>query len=205
MKKLLALFAIGILLFACSENSNLVDPQHSTNSTITSQKTSTFNWISTPSTKGSKFIGLDQAEGEQVVDLTVGGTVTANFVSLDGSKTISATLHVPAGALANTPSLRFYMLADNDKLSIQFLPHPTVFDIPITMDLEYTGVDLSGINPSSVYFAYLDNDMTSWVIPNEKIFVDKSTGTLRITGGEIPHFSEYGFVRKDSTGTGGGE
>ncbi|MCX6168346.1 MAG: hypothetical protein NTX65_03335 [Ignavibacteriales bacterium] len=202
MKRLLALFAIGILFYACSENSNLVDPQQ--NSTISPrQSKSSVAWLTNASSKSGKFIGLDQATGEQVIDLTVGGDVTANFVSEDGLKTISATLHVPAGALANTPSLHFYMTADNDKLSIQFLPHPTIFDIPITMDLEYTGVDLTGIDAQTVYFAYLDNDMTSWVIPNEKIFVDKNTGTLRITGGEIPHFSEYGFVRRtdDSTGT----
>ena len=196
MKKLLAIFALGFLFFACSENSNLVDPQHSTN-TISSQKTSTFNWISTPSAKGSKFIGLDQAEGEQVVDLTVGGDVTANFVSVDGSKTISATLHVPAGALANTPSLRFYMLVDNDRLTIQFQPHPTFFDIPLTLDLEYTGIDLTGINPQSIYFAYLDDPTTGFIIDNDHIYTNVNTGTIRITGGEIPHFSEYGFVRKD--------
>ncbi|MCX6168343.1 MAG: hypothetical protein NTX65_03320 [Ignavibacteriales bacterium] len=202
MKKLLALFALGFLFYACSENSNLVDPQQ--NSTISpKQSKSSVAWLTNTSSKSGKFIGLDQANGEQVIDLTVGGDVTANFVSADGQKTISATLHVPAGAVANRPSLHFQMAVDNDKLTVEFLPHPTVFDIPLTMDLEYTGVDLSGINPSTIYFAYLDNDMTSWVIPNEKIYVNKSTGTLRITGGEIPHFSEYGFVRKtdDSTGT----
>ena len=195
MKRLLSLFAIGILFFACSENTNLVDPvdQHSNNGSI-SPKT-TLNWLSTPSTKGSKFIGLDQAQAEKVIDLTVGGDVTVNYVSADGKKTISATLHVPAGALKDTPTLNFYMLVDNDKLSIKFQPHPTFFDIPLTLDLEYTGIDLTGIDAKTIYFAYLDDPTTGFIITNDHIFTDMSTGTIRIVGGEIPHFSEYGFVR----------
>jgi hypothetical protein len=152
--------------------------------------------------KGSNFIGLDQATGEQVIDLNVGGEFSANFVSSDGMKTISATLHVPAHALANTPSLRFYMLVDNDKLSIQFQPHPTYFDIPLSLDLEYTGIDLTGVNPATIYFAYLDDPNTGFIIENDHIYVDKTTGTIRISGGEIPHFSEYGFVRRDDDSTG---
>ncbi|MCX6168347.1 MAG: hypothetical protein NTX65_03340 [Ignavibacteriales bacterium] len=202
MKRLMALFAIGLLFYACSENTNLVDPLDQHNSTISPrQSKSSVAWLTNPSSKSNKFIGLDQANGLQVIDLTTGGDVTANFVSADGQKTISATLHVPAGALKNRPSLQFHMVVDNDQLTIQFQPHPTIFDIPLTMDLEYTGVDLTGIDAQTVYFAYLDNDMTSWVIPNEKIFVDKNTGTLRITGGEIPHFSEYGFVRRTDDST----
>jgi hypothetical protein len=205
MKRLLALFALGILIYACSENTNPVDPfNHQSN--ITQQSKTTTAWLTNNSSKsGGKFIGLDQANGEQVIDLSVGGDVSANFVSADGQKTMSATLHVPAHALSNTPNLRFHFQIDNDKLSIDFLPHPTYFDIPLSLDLEYTGVDLSGIDPKTITFAYLDTDMTSWVIPNEKIFVNKNSGTLRIVGGEIPHFSEYGFVRRDSTGTGGNE
>ena len=193
MKQIIALFAIGILFFACSENTNLVDPQNQ-NSNITATH-QTLNWLSTPSAKGSKFIGLDQAEAEKVIDLTVGGDVSANFVSADGMKTISATLHVPAGALKDTPTLRFYMLIDNDKLSIKFQPHPTFFDVPLTLDLEYTGIDLTGIDPTTIYFAYLDDPTTGFIITNDHIFTDVNTGTIRIVGGEIPHFSEYGFVR----------
>ena len=199
MKRLLALFAFGILFYACSENTNLVDPnQHNS---LTSQSKTTLSWLSSHMSKGSDFIGLDQATGEQVIDLTVGGDVTANFVSTDGKKTISATLHVPAGALANTPSLRFYMLVDNDKLSIQFQPHPTFFDIPLTLDLTYTGIDLTGVSPTGIYFAYLDDPNTGFIIDSDHITIDKGTGTISISGGEIPHFSEYGFVRRDSTVT----
>ncbi len=200
MKRLLALLTIGILFYACSQNTGPVDPtnQHSNNSFSTLSPKTSVSWITMPSTKAGKFIGLDQVQAEQVIDLKTGGQFSANFVSVDGKKTISATLYVPAGALANTPSLRFWMNVDNEKLSITFEPHPTYFDIPLTLDLEYTGVDLTGIDPKTVHFAYLDNDMTSWIIPNEMIYTNLSTGTLRITGGEIPHFSEYGFVRKDS-------
>jgi hypothetical protein len=87
------------------------------------------------------------------------------------------------------------MLVDNEKLSIKFEPHPTYFDIPLTLDLTYTGLNLSGIDPSKISFAYLDDPATGFVITNDHIFTDLSTGTLRITGGKIPHFSEYGFVR----------
>ena len=196
MKKLLALFAIGILFFACSENTNLVDPVDQHNSTLTTQSSQpTLNWLSTPSSKTGKFVGLDQVAGASFIDLSVGGDVKANFVSADGRKTISATLHVPAGALKDRKYLVFYMKIDNEKLSIKFLPHPITFDIPLKLDLEYTGLDLRGIDPGKIYFAYLDDPTTGFIISNKYIYTDVKTGTLRITGGEIPHFSEYGFVR----------
>ncbi|MHB9041262.1 MAG: hypothetical protein ACYC4T_11465 [Melioribacteraceae bacterium] len=196
MKKLLALFAIGILFFACSENTNLVDPVDQHNSTLTTQSPQpTLNWLSTPSTKTGKFVGLDQVAGVKMIDLSVGGDVKVNFVSADRKKTISATLHVPAGALKDRRYLVFYMLIDNEKLSIKFLPHPATFDIPLKLDLEYTGLDLRGIDPGKIYFAYLDDPTTGFIISNKYIYTDVRTGTLRITGGEIPHFSEYGFVR----------
>ena len=196
MKKLLALFAIGILFFACSENTNLVDPVDQHNSILTTQSSQpTLNWLSTPSTKTGKFVGLDQVAGVKMIDLSVGGDVKANFVSADRKKTISATLHVPAHALKDRRYLIFYMLIDNDKLSIKFLPHPTTFDIPLKLDLEYTGIDLRGIDPKKIYFAYLDDPTTGFIISNKYIDIEARTGTIRITGGEIPHFSEYGFVR----------
>jgi hypothetical protein len=196
MKQLLTLFAIGILFFACSENTNLVDPLDQHSSTLTTQSSQpTLNWLSTPSSKAGSFIGLDQVAGVNMVDLSEGGHVRANFVSRDGKKTITATLHVPPYALHDRHYLTFYMLIDNDKLSIKFLPHPTTFDIPLKLDLEYTGIDLTGIDPSTIYFAYLDDPTTDFIITNDHIYTDASTGTIRITGAEIPHFSEYGFVR----------
>jgi hypothetical protein len=151
--------------------------------------------MSLPSTKSSKFSGEIQVTGEQVIDLSTGGKVTAFYASKDFRTTIYAKLIVPRRALKNVASLRFYMLVDNEKLSIKFEPHPTYFDIPLTLDLEYTGLDLSGIDPSKISFAYLDNPATGFVITKNQILVDKRTGTLRIAGGKIPHFSEYGFVR----------
>ncbi len=195
MKKLLALFTIGILFFACSENNNLVDPLQNKSGVTAPSTQQSINWLSTPSTKGSKFTGMDQVAGVNFIDLSVGGHVRANFVSADGKKTISATLHVPAGALKDRKFLVFYMLIDNDKLSIKFLPHPTTFDIPLTLDLEYTGLDLRGVDPGKIYFAYLDDPTTGFIISNKDIYTDVRTGTIRIVGGEIPHFSEYGFVR----------
>ena len=195
MKKLLALFALGILLFACSENSNLVDPLDQHNGTLTQSPKTTLNWLSTPSSKSGNFIGLDQAAGMRMIDLSVGGDVRANFASADRKKTISATLHVPAGALKDRRYLTLYMLIDNNKLSIKFLPHPTTFNIPLKLDLQFTGIDLTGIDPKSIYFAYLDDPTTGFIITNDHIYIDRWTGTIKITGAEIPHFSEYGFVR----------
>ena len=203
MKKLLVLtFAISMLFFACSENTNMVDPldQHSNNSAPTIQPlTTNLTWFNLPPTKGSNFIGEDQVEKEKEINLSTGGKVEASWHNRDWSQTINATLRVPKRALINVPSLRFYMMVDNDRLSIKFEPHPTVFDIPLTLDLTYTGIDLTGVDPSTIYFAYLDDPTEGFVISNEHISINKNTGTLKITGGEIPHFSEYGFVRRDST------
>ncbi|PKL81455.1 MAG: hypothetical protein CVV24_15165 [Ignavibacteriae bacterium HGW-Ignavibacteriae-3] len=206
MKKILTLLIAGLFTFACSEKTGLVDPVDMNSGFRTSavqSEGSNLSWITVPSTKANSFV-MDQEAvmGFRLVDLKTGGSSSLNFVSQDGKRTISATLRVPAGALTGQNYFLFFMYADNDKLSIKFLPSPTLFNIPCTLDLEYTGIDLRGIDPSSIRFAYLDNPASGFVTSSSRIFTDVNTGTLRVTGAVIPHFSEYGFVRKDSTGGG---
>ncbi|MCX6168344.1 MAG: hypothetical protein NTX65_03325 [Ignavibacteriales bacterium] len=201
MKKLIASFAISIIFFACTENNNIVDPldQHSGSSSQTIQQLpKNVTWLSMPSTKGDIFIGNEQAEGQQKIDLKKGGTVTASWHKR-GGKEINAELIVPVGAKKDLNSLDFYMLVDNDNLSIKFEPHPTFFDIPLTLNLEFKGIDLTGIDPKEICFAYLDDPATGFVITNDQITIDVKDvkkATISISNIQIPHFSEYGFVRR---------
>ncbi len=209
MKRLLSLLTIGILFYACSENPSPVDPvdQHTAAASLTTYTEDTnLTWLTVPSTKASSFV-LDQeaVSGVKEIDLSVGGNVSVYYVSRDGKRTISANLSVPPKALKDRRSLKFYMTVDNVKLSIRFEPHPTNFDIPLSLDLEFTGIDLRGIDVSKIYFAYLDKPFPAssltdsrFGISNTPIYSDLRTGTLRVRGASIPHFSEYGFVRKDN-------
>ena len=53
---------------------------------------------------------------------------------------------------------------------------------------------LSGINPSTVKFAYLATNGSVQYAQHEGITVDLATGTLGVLKAKIPHFSRYGFI-----------
>ncbi|PKL81456.1 MAG: hypothetical protein CVV24_15170, partial [Ignavibacteriae bacterium HGW-Ignavibacteriae-3] len=114
-----------------------------------------------------------------------------------GGKEINAELIVPKGAKKDVQSLKFYMLVDNNNLTVKFEPHPTDFDIPLTLNLEFKGLDLTGINPDKIRFAYLDDPSTGFKVINGQIKVDIKKGNISVTDVNIDHFSQYGFVRKD--------
>ena len=69
-----------------------------------------------------------------------------------------------------------------------------VFNLSLTLNITYTGVNLSGINPSTVKFAYLATDGSVKYAANDGIVVDLATGKLQVVNAVIPHFSRYGFV-----------
>ena len=61
------------------------------------------------------------------------------------------------------------------------------------LSVEAKNFDLTGFDPNSIKFYYM-NDNGIWEeYPVYEIFVDVQWGTIRIIGAQIPHFSRYGI------------
>jgi hypothetical protein len=85
------------------------------------------------------------------------------------------------------------MILNNEIGTISFYPH-MVFKRPVHLDVMYSGIDLSGINPNSVDFIFQNYDGTTEQVEFDSIEMDESTGTIELDDAELTHFSRYGFV-----------
>ncbi len=85
------------------------------------------------------------------------------------------------------------MTADDEYCASTFQPGMS-FSKSGIYNISYTGVDLSGVNPSTVRFVYLKNDGTLEYPEHEGITVDFSIGKIAVKNAKLNHFSRYGFV-----------
>ena len=77
---------------------------------------------------------------------------------------------------------------------VVFEPHVPQFDIPAEYDLEISGLDLSGVDPSKVVFVYQAPNGDIETVSYDKMDVDVDKGVLKIKKALLPHFSRFGFV-----------
>ena len=81
-----------------------------------------------------------------------------------------------------------------DDAVVDLYPQMT-FDNPLNLNLTFSGLDLTGVNPSEVNFYYIDPDGNLEIAENDGITVDIANGTLSVKNAKIPHFSRYGFAK----------
>jgi hypothetical protein len=94
--------------------------------------------------------------------------------AFSGVKTISQTFNTGGAAMQFGPSMQF--------------------QAEVEYSYKITGVDVSGINPASLDFVYIDANGNMYPVEYESVSVDEATGMLEVVDAEIPHFSRYGFV-----------
>jgi len=126
-----------------------------------------------------------------------GGTInlTGLYIGLDlRIITVNATLTIPPAAFEGSKEIT--LTADWDTPGIICEP-AMEFDVPLTLDLLYIGVDVLGLlfNHSNVFFAYLGDDGTVKPCEYEGIDLDLLAGLLGVRKAKIEHFSRYGFSR----------
>lgn len=94
--------------------------------------------------------------------------------AFSGTKTISMTFNTGGAAMEFGPSMVF------------------------TDDVEYTyiisGLDLTGINPNTLDFVYIDASGNMYTVAYDYVTMDLATGMLKVKNAILPHFSRYGFV-----------
>lgn len=185
MKKIIYLFTIlPLLLIGCSDDAII-------SSDPVSQQTS-YRLIKLPVVEGMQVNTL--YSDSRSIDGSSGGTLSLQGSYTGGpfgNVTVSSRLEFPAGAFSGTKIIS--MTADDQYCASTFLPGIS-FSISGLFNITYTGVDLTGINPSTVKFVYLKNDGTLEYPSHEGITVDFNTGKISVKNVHLNHFSRYGFV-----------
>ena len=70
-----------------------------------------------------------------------------------------------------------------------------VFDKPVKLNIRYTGIDLSNINPDSVDFIFQNYDGSTEQIEYTYLIVEPNEGRLELKRAKLHHFSRYGWIR----------
>jgi hypothetical protein len=186
MRRYIYLFAmLTLFVIGCSEQSNMLTPVNNVNTTEP-------NWIALPQAEGLSV--NKEFSTSKWINSYYGGTLS-EYESYYGGPFGRVTIDVDA----YFPSYSFYgsknitMIVDDQTCTATFSPH-MVFNRSVVYNAVFTGVDLTGIDPSKVKFAYLAEDGSLEYAANEGITVDKSRGKLVVKNAKIPHFSRYGFV-----------
>ena len=184
MKKiLLALFALSLFYFGCSDSGTNVNPISSS----TSSKTA----IRLPSNI-SESIQSNYFVSKVIVGDNGGSIELHNgYLGKNGKVTIDAELSVPSGAYSGSKNIA--MQVGNDA-GIDFSPS-MVFNFPLTLTLKFTGVDLKGVDPNSLNFYYFAPDGSTQLVQSDSIIVDVQSGTLEVINAKLPHFSRYTWAK----------
>jgi hypothetical protein len=126
--------------------------------------------------------GANQSEFQRTYSYqnSSGGTVF-QFGDLDffpgaftGTKTISMTFNTGGAAMEFGPAMQFQARVD--------------------YTYKITGLDLTGVNPATLDFVYIDASGNMYTVDYDYVTMDAATGMLKVVNAVLPHFSRYGFV-----------
>ena len=81
--------------------------------------------------------------------------------------------------------------------SLKFGP-AAIFNEPVMLDYKIKGLDFTLFDPYSLRFIYAGLNGVIEPIIFYKYEVKESEGSIKIQKGELPHFSRYGFVKRNT-------
>jgi hypothetical protein len=188
MKFYLLIPVLAIFIFAgCAKENSIMGPQ-------SSQVQSKSQWI-----KISKTSSLSVENTYTVsksIDGNKGGIVSLSKVfQNDGNwALVTAKLTIPKGAYSGTKIISYTV--NTESAGIEFSPNNISFDKNLSLDLIFTGVDISGYDASKLVFSYLDGNS---IVPATFSYVNANIaqGLLVVLGAQISHFSRYGWSTID--------
>ena len=77
--------------------------------------------------------------------------------------------------------------------AMEFGP-PMQFQAVVEYTYKITGIDLTGVNPNTLDFVYIDANGNMYSVEYDYVQMDQTTGMLKVVNAVLPHFSRYGFV-----------
>ncbi len=194
---LLLLVFAGLLLSGCNSENLLVNPvQINSNSKQSQQLVIETGFLNLPvmkQTGNSVASNLTDAAliyGNKGGELEVEGKLG---IAKSGVVDVHGKLDIPSRAFKGFKTLA--MSADKNSTSVTFGPSGSQFDKSLLLDLKYDGLNLDGVDISTIQFAYLSSDGIYVLVPNDGIQVDVKEGKIEVRGARIDHFSRFGFVR----------
>ena len=109
---------------------------------------------------------------------------------------VAFKLLVPANSIdhSKTVSMTF---DDHNNLGfteVVFGPHGTQFSSPALLDIEASGLNLSGLNPNNVKLYYVNENGHWEEMVAGSVSVSIPTGTVYVNDAQIPHFSRYALA-----------
>jgi hypothetical protein len=176
---LLTLFVVG-----CSEESSVLSP-------VNDVSISEPNWIALPQAVGMQAEKISSSQ--KSINGAIGATWKWNtsYTGTLGRVTIDFNMVFKPNSFSGTKTIT---QSHDDATCVSTFNPSMVFNTPVICTVTYAGLDLSGINPSTVKFAYLAANGSVQYASHEGITVNLSTKTLSVKNAKIPHFSRYGFV-----------
>jgi hypothetical protein len=184
MKNLSYLFIVTLLfLFGCDQATE-----------IASSERQIFNkqLITLPQKKG---LVVEEIHTEsKYINGSNGGWFSEEFSyqgGPSGNVNITSTLHFFSNSFSGGKTITQSFNTDN--AAITFGPSMQ-FNVPVDYTLTINGADLTGINPSTLDFVYIDSNGNMFECDYEYVTMDLSTGLLKVKNAKLNHFSRYGFV-----------
>ena len=184
MKYYMLVPILAVLIFAgCAKENSIMGPQTSTNQ-------STSQWIKiihAPSLSVENTYTVSKS-----IDGSKGGTVELMKVFKDDGKwaLVTAKLTIPRGAFSGTQVISYTV--NTETASIDFSPNSINFYKNLSLDLVFTGVNISGYKTSELAFAYLGGN---YIVPAKFTYANANIaqGLLVVLGAQIDHFSRFGW------------
>jgi hypothetical protein len=200
MKKVAILILLSLFfMIGCQDDNSLLEPTNDVAGSLNKGRVILGNGLTD---------GLKSADGFTDINTDIVSKYSKSF-TVDGAKggklyvgyswinsvgqkvNLSANLIIPSGAYKGI--LTFDMIFDLDNFALELYPSPFTFDKPVVLNLIFSGVDLTGIDPNQFNFNYLDG--ASENIKYDYISVDVANKMLEVSGAQLNHFSRYGWTR----------
>jgi hypothetical protein len=187
MKYFLFIPILAVFILAgCSKENSIMGPQSSQNQTR--------QWIKISHTPSLAV--ENNYTASKSIDGNKGGDISISQVfKNDGNwALVTAKLSIPKNAFSGTQVISYTV--NTESAGIDFAPSGMSFDKTLSLDLVFTGINISGYDPSKLVFSYLDG---STIVPAKLTYANANIaqGLLVVKGGEINHFSRYGWSTID--------
>lgn len=180
----IAAIVITSLLMGCAETSNPISaPAASANPSV-----SILDLPASPSHS------LGKVSDPVVITPEEGGIVTVtNAYTTPSGKSVSVTMKLTFDPGTVSAPTTVTIALDDRKAMADFSPSGTVFQKPVHLDADITGLNFTGLSASTKLALYYLSGTSVEKMKVANLTWDGATGTLQCRGGTIPHFSIYGF------------
>jgi hypothetical protein len=174
-----------LIVVGCTNQTNVTAPENSSSQEL--------KLISLPTPSGGLGVEtlMTQVKG---INGNTGGKFDIKFDYQGGPfglVKIDSKLEFFAGAFVGTVDIS--QTHNTDFASMTFGPSMQ-FSARVVHSLKIEGVDLTGVNPNTLDFVYINENGNMSSVEYEEIKMDASSGKLEVKNAELNHFSRYGFV-----------